>query len=62
MVDVIYYHSGKNLCRKLAELHAAKQAGNTGLDNNIILILDELLKIEAINKNVYDDLYSRIFA
>jgi len=51
MVHVTYYPSVKDLCTKLAELQAAKEAGNTGLDNNINLILDELLKIEAINKN-----------
>src|SRR5271155_3908779 len=61
IVDVIYYHSAENLCTKLAELAAAKEAGNTGLDNNINSILDELLKIKAINKNEYNALYSSIF-
>ena len=59
--DAIYYSSVEDLCTKLAELHAAKQAGNTGLDNKINSILDELLKIKAINKNDYDALYSRFF-
>ena len=61
-IDAIYYHSVEDLCTKLAELQAAKQAGNTGLDNNIKSILNELLKIKAINKNDYDALYSSIFA
>jgi hypothetical protein len=62
MVDAIYYRSVEDLCTKLAELTASKQAGNTGVDNNINSILDELLKIKAINKNDYDALYSSIFA
>src|SRR5271169_7162414 len=61
IVDAIYYHSLGDLCKKLAELDASKKAGNTGLDNNINSILDELLKVKAINKNEYDALYSQIF-
>ena len=49
--DVIYYSSAEDLCAKLAQLYAAKQAGNTGLDNTINSILDELLKVKAIDKN-----------
>src|SRR5579863_1068610 len=60
-VDVVHYSSVEDLCTKLAELVAAKEAGNTGLDNNIISILDELLKTKAININYYHDLYSHIF-
>src|SRR5271169_2446966 len=62
IVDAIYYHKINDLCTKLAELHAAKQAGNTGLVNNINSVLDELLRVKAIDKNEYDDLYSQIFA
>jgi len=62
IIDVIYYPSVNDLCTKLVELHAAKQAGNTGLVNNINSILDELLRVKAIDKNEYDDLYSQIFA
>jgi len=62
IVDVIYYPSVNDLSTKLVELHAAKQAGNTGLVNNINSVLDELLRVKAINKNEYDALYSRIFA
>ena len=60
--DVIYYPSIEDLCVKLAQLDAAKQAGNTGLDNTINSILDELLKVKAIDKNDYDALYSHFFA
>ena len=61
IVDAICYSSVNDLCTKLAELAAAKEAGNTGLDNKINSILDELLKIEAIDKNEYDALYSHFF-
>src|SRR5271166_4426145 len=61
IVDATYYPSVVDLCKKLAELDAAKKAGNTGLDNNINSILDELLRVKVINKNEYDALYSRIF-
>jgi len=40
--DVIFYASVDDLCSKLAELNAARKAGNTGLDNVINSILDEL--------------------
>jgi hypothetical protein len=59
--DVIFYPSVDDLCSKLAELDAAKQAGNTGLDNRINSVLDELLRTQAISKDVYDDLYKIIF-
>ena len=58
---VLYYSSADDLCSKLALLHAAKQAGNNGLNNNINSILDELLRINAIDKNEYNDLYRAIF-
>jgi len=60
-VDVIFYPSIDDLCMKLAEFDAAKQAGNTGLDNRINSVLDELLRTQAISKDVYDDLYKIIF-
>ena len=58
--EVILYKSIDDLCTKLEQLNAAKQAGNTGLDNNIISILDELLQVRAISKNQYDELYKNI--
>ena len=59
---VLYYSStsSEDLCSKLALLHAAKQAGNNGLNNNINSILDELLRINAIDKKEYNDLYKTI--
>ena len=59
--EISYYSSADDLCSKLALLHAAKQAGNNGLNNNINSILDELLRIKAIDKNEYNDLYKAIF-
>ena len=59
--DVIFYPSVEDLCMRLTELDAARQAGNTGLDNRIISVLDELLRTQAISKDVYDDLYKIIF-
>ena len=58
---VSFYSSVDDLCSKLALLHAAKQAGNNGLNNNINSILDELLRTNAIDKNKYNDLYKAIF-
>ena len=60
-VDVIFYPSVEDLCMRLAEFDAAKQAGNTGLDNRIISVLDELLRTQAISKDFYDELYKIIF-
>ena len=37
-----------------------KQAGHPGLNNNIVSILDELLRINAINKNDYNTLTKNI--
>jgi len=59
--DVIFYASVDDLCSKLTELCAAKQAGNNGLDNRINSILDELLRVNAISKNEYGNLYRNIF-
>ena len=61
LVDVIYYPSIEDLCANLAQLDAAKQAGNTGLDNHINSILDELLRVKAIDKTEYNNLYKNIF-
>jgi hypothetical protein len=61
IVDVIYYPNVEELCKKLAYFNAAKQAGNNGVDNNINSILDELLRVQAIEKDEYDNLYKNIF-
>jgi hypothetical protein len=57
---VIYYSSVDDLCSKLAKLDASKQAGN-GLDNDINSILDELFRVQALNKDEYNTLYKNIF-
>ena len=59
--EISFYSSVDDLCNRLSLLCAAKHAGNTGLNNNINSILDELLRISAINKNEYNHLYSNIF-
>jgi hypothetical protein len=60
-IQVIYYPTIDDLCFKLVQLHSAKEAGHTGLDNNINAILDELLRVKAIDKPYYDNLYKSIF-
>src|SRR5207245_978099 len=42
--DTVVYKNSDDLIIKLNELVIAKEAGNTGLDNTIISILDELLE------------------
>jgi len=59
--DVIYYNSVDDLCSRLELLCAAKRAGNTGLNNNINSILDELLYKNVIDKSEYNNLFSQIF-
>ena len=59
--DPIVYSNPEDLMVKLVEFDASKQAGNTGVDNVINSILDEMLKIKSINKNDYDILYKNIF-
>ena len=59
--EISFYSSVDDLCNRLALLCAAKQAGNNGLNNNINSILDELLRINAIDQNEYNHLYSNIF-
>ena len=58
---ISFYSSVDDLCNKLALLCAAKQAGNNGLNNNMNSILDELLRINAVDKKEYNHLYSNIF-
>jgi hypothetical protein len=60
-IDVIYYPNVKELCIMLQKLNAAKQAGNNGVSNSIKSILDELLRVQAIDKDEYDNLYKNIF-
>ena len=58
---VIFYQNVEDLSLRLTELIAAKKAGNTGLDNRINAVLDELLRTKAITKDNYDNLYRIIF-
>ena len=57
----IVYNNPDDLLQKLHEHLVAKEAGNTGLDNEIVSMLDELLRIKAINKDVYDNIYRNYF-
>ena len=59
--ETIFYNSANDLCQKLDELVAAKRAGNTGLDNSINSVLDELLNIGAVDKDFYNNLFKYIF-
>src|SRR2546425_9568024 len=60
-VDFTPYYTPDKLCEKLSELVASKNAGNTGLGNEINLILDRLLANGNIDKKYYDELYKSIF-
>ena len=59
--DTLYYNNPNELGQRLWELIAAKRAGNTGVDNSIVSILDELLNTSVINKNDFDILNKSIF-
>ena len=59
--DLIVYSNLDDLAMKLNEYITAKEAGNTGLDNHINEILDELLEKKCINKDDYDNLFKSIF-
>src|SRR6266516_3868992 len=59
--NTIVYNSANDLCHKLNKLFAAKGAGNTGLDNTINAMLDELLNISAIDKDTNNNLFRNIF-
>ena len=61
-LNVIYYSNPNDLLKKLELLSSAKKAGNTGVDNDINSILDELLRCGAVSKSVYKQLYKNIFA
>jgi hypothetical protein len=59
--DVILYKRSDELIEKLHEYCAGKEAGNTGLDNYIVSILDELLETKTISKDEYNKIFSNIF-
>jgi len=58
----ISYQDGNDLCVKLSELVAAKNAGNTSLDKTIKAVLDELLNKNFIKQCEYEQLLTRIFS
>jgi len=59
--DLIVYNNPDDLAIKLKEYILAKEAGNTGLDNYINEMLDELLEKKCINKDGYDSIFKNIF-
>jgi len=59
--DVIVYNNPNDLVAKLYDFVTARRAGNTGVDNYINEILDELLRIKAIDKDCYDEFFRKIF-
>ena len=59
--DPIVYSTLNDLVTKLNENIMAKEAGNTGLDNLINEILDELLEKKCINKDQYDNIFKNVF-
>jgi hypothetical protein len=59
--DVILYKKSEDLIEKLSEYCAGKEAGNTGLDNYIVSILDELLETKTISKDEYNKIYTNVF-
>jgi hypothetical protein len=59
--DTIFYANPNELCEKLAETIIAKRAGNTGLDNHITSMLNELLEHRLISKDKYNTLFKNIF-
>lgn len=59
--QTIYYQTPEDLVYKLDEYITSKDSGNTGLDDIIIDILDELLSIKVINKLDYDKIFKNNF-
>ena len=59
--NVIFYNDSNELTDKPLELNTTKQVGNTGVNNDINAILDKLLKIECIDKTIYDKMFKNIF-
>jgi len=60
-VDLIICSNTEELCQELQRYCAAKEAGNTGVDNHINAILDKLLKDKRVDMKEYNDLYKKIF-
>ena len=58
---VITYENPNQLVKQLEEHLIALHAGNNGVYNTAVTILDELLMIKAITKEVYDVIYKNNF-
>ena len=58
---IVYYNDADDLVHKLKKYIEARIAGNTGVNNTIVDILDELLDIKAISKQYYDDIFKNNF-
>lgn len=50
--DLVYWDDPNELVERLKLLLASRDAGNTGLDNEIIAIIEELHEAGIINKNI----------
>ena len=61
-IDVIICSNPADLYLELTKFCAAKEAGNTGVDNHINSCLDKLLKVKAIDQNDYNILNNKIFS
>lgn len=59
--QVIIYENPHQLVKQLRENLTALDAGNNGVYNTAVSILDELLRIRAISKQDYDDIYKNNF-
>ena len=61
-VQVVPYKNPTQLVQLLRENLTALKAGNNGVYNTVVGILDELLKIRVITKEAYDDIYKNNFS
>ena len=59
--QVTYYENPLQLFHQLNENITALRAGNNGVHNIAVSILDELLRIKAITKEEYDKIYKNHF-
>ena len=60
-VDAIIYKDANDLIEKLHNFASSYRAGNKGVHNYLVEILDELMKQKIISKSEYDDIHSNIF-
>ena len=61
VTNIIFYNSPDKLIERLHLLDAAKQAGNTGINNDINAILNKLVENGTIDKTIYHKIYINIF-